>query len=76
MGLALARDERCLSHFSGLIPTIRSNENRSNQLEGWKKNLSIHVHFSIELSMKRRSTRSAPPLLVGKTWVKQTATTS
>ena len=29
MGLALARDERCLSHFSGLIPTIRSNENRS-----------------------------------------------
>ena len=30
MGLALARDERCLSHFSGLIPTIRSNENRSN----------------------------------------------
>ena len=30
MGLALARDERCLSHCSGLIPTIRSNENRSN----------------------------------------------
>ena len=30
MGLALARDERCLSHFSGLIPTIRSNENRYN----------------------------------------------
>ena len=43
MGLALARDERCLSHFSGLIPTIRSNENRSNLGEVYTDNVGFAV---------------------------------